>query len=274
MMKFSMLMLVFGLFECPVWALDLAAHHGDLQVKTASGKSSTWSVEKLNAQLGTSVLEAQDRYDGHKKKRFVGYKLKDLVSLLEIPKDWPAEDTEISFQCADGYQPTLPLSWLSEGEALLAHGIEGKSEWDPITQGKAQLSPGPFYLVWNKSEERLPSPYQVVAITAVSFREKFAAIFPKDYNGRGTAARGLQVFKEHCLRCHSINLVGGDLGPELNIPQNITEYRDMNQLMKFIRDPSSFRARSKMPSFDFLPKGAIDDVMVYLRKMRDSKRKT
>jgi len=83
--------------------------------------------------------------------------------------------------------------------------------------------------------------------------------------------RGFHVFKENCLKCHSLNLQGGDLAPELNIPQNITEYRSIDFLNQFIRRPEQFRLKSKMPSFASLADNKISDVLAYLKYMRTRK---
>lgn len=89
---------------------------------------------------------------------------------------------------------------------------------------------------------------------------------------RPEVTRGFGVFMKSCIACHSINLEGGTQGPELNIPRNITEYREANYLVEFIKDPSSFRARSKMPTFkDSLSSEDIESVLGYLKWMREHK---
>ena len=40
---------------------------------------------------------------------------------------------------------------------------------------------------------------------------------------------------------------GGKMGPELNVPKNILEYRDREQLAAFIKNPQAFRFGSLMP---------------------------
>jgi mono/diheme cytochrome c family protein len=79
------------------------------------------------------------------------------------------------------------------------------------------------------------------------------------------------VFKENCIGCHSINLVGGDLAPELNVPKNVTEYWRADDIRALVRDASSFRARSKMPPFPQLGAGDIDDLLHYFAAMKSQK---
>ncbi len=77
--------------------------------------------------------------------------------------------------------------------------------------------------------------------------------------------RGFILFKNECIRCHSVNLVGGDIGPELNTPKNVLEYWDEKTLRQFVKDASSFRAKSKMPPFPNLTDSNISDVFSYFR---------
>jgi mono/diheme cytochrome c family protein len=93
-------------------------------------------------------------------------------------------------------------------------------------------------------------------------REK---LFPQKAGYAESVARGFDGFQKNCIACHSLNLEGGVLGPELNIPKNILEYRERKMLKEFISNPSSFRARSKMPAFEnSLSSQSFDDLLDYL----------
>ena len=70
------------------------------------------------------------------------------------------------------------------------------------------------------------------------------------------------------MRCHSINLVGGDLAPELNVPRNIGEYWRPHHLRAFILDAGAYLARSKLPSFKgVLGEAELNALLAYLRTM-------
>ena len=90
--------------------------------------------------------------------------------------------------------------------------------------------------------------------------------------GHEAVRRGFEHMRVRCLTCHSVNLVGGDLGPELNVPMNATEYWKPDMLPRYIRDAPGFHARSKMPSFRAtLTDRDIDDILAYLRFMTGQK---
>ena len=93
-------------------------------------------------------------------------------------------------------------------------------------------------------------------------------LFPDSSDKSESVNRGYMVFKKNCISCHSLNLEGGAVGPELNVPKNILEYEDSNFLKEFIANPNSFRARSKMPSFgSILSPQELNDVLEYLAWM-------
>jgi cytochrome c2 len=227
------------------------------------------TLAQLKAKLKPTELTVEDPVF-KAKKTYVGFKIAEILELLAISPD--AGD-EILFHCADGYAPELSLSRLNEKQGILAFEEKGrKDRFEKVKQGKALLSPAPFYLVWQSTDPAFPWPYQVVALEVVSFAKKFDRLFPAGV-GKGTAPhKGFTVFKNHCLKCHSINLQGGDLGPELNIPRSITEYRDETFLRAFIRNPEEFRARSKMPGNPKLTDPELDSLMAYLQLMRDRKK--
>ncbi|NJO13308.1 MAG: c-type cytochrome, partial [Gammaproteobacteria bacterium] len=78
------------------------------------------------------------------------------------------------------------------------------------------------------------------------------------------AEEGYALFRQHCLPCHSLNKEGGLIGPELNVPRNVTEYRSEQQLREWIRSAQSFRWRTKMPDYTWLEPQQIVAIVDYL----------
>src|SRR5690606_1712145 len=128
--------------------------------------------------------------------------------------------------------------------------------WEPFRQGKEAITPAPYYLVWPGVDPSDPSykwPYQLVSIELQPFETRYGAAVPKGAaGGDDRARRGFLLFKEDCMGCHSVNLVGGHLAPELNVPKNVTEYWRKDDIRALVRNAASFRARSKMPAFPLL----------------------
>ena len=142
----------------------------------------------------------------------------------------------------------------------LGLAVESGAEYIAIVKKKS-ITPGPWYLIFEDAGVHDPV-FQVIGIELVS-SELYTSIRPAiDEN----SYQGFLLFKKHCLKCHSINLIGGTLGPELNTPQNILDYRDESQLRSFILNPQSFRARSSMPAFkEILRKGELESILLYLK---------
>jgi mono/diheme cytochrome c family protein len=201
-------------------------------------------------------------------RTFVGYPLAAALGRLE---GWDALDPDrhlLRFVCLDGYAFHAPLSALKGGQGMLATGIQGEEGWPSFQRGKSALTPAPFFLVWGGepvTRER-PWPYQLVTIEVIDRSDRDATLA-----GDSAYAAGRALFEGRCLSCHSINLVGGQLGPELNVPMNILEYRERDQLAAFIRSPQSFRAASPMPPQSGLSDDELSAILDYLGGMADHK---
>ena len=83
---------------------------------------------------------------------------------------------------------------------------------------------------------------------------------------------GYGLFVKHCLKCHTMNGIGGTLGPELNSPCSVTEYWNPRLLNRFIANASSIRAGTRMPDFDSLPEKDIHAILEYLQSMAGHKK--
>ena len=231
-----------------------------------------WDQTSLSRRLSAVVLEVNDPVYV-KRKRYLGYWLADVFKLSGIKSE---RDDIWVFSARDGYQARITAAEATASEAkpfLAIRDMDASEGWERIQQGKERLSPGPFYLVWQLRPgvaqiPKLPWPYQLAEIRIRNIGEAQEKLFPKTADHAESVTRGFEVFQRNCLACHSLNLEGGVLGPELNIPKNILEYRERKQLKKFVANPSSFRAGSKMPAFgDSLSSEAVDDLFDYLAWM-------
>lgn len=234
--------------------------------------SQTFSLKDLKEKLAIFTITIDDPVY-KKKKSFDGFLLTDVLKLLG---PMPQDADELIFRSRDGYSPSLPLTKAQAQRAIIAFREHGAGPaWEKVQQGKAWVSPAPYYLVWEAGAalgNTYPWPYQLVKIEVVSFKEKYPKVFPDKAKRDSAVMRGFVHFKTECMTCHSINLQGGDLGPELNIPKNITEYWDKDVLKQFIRNASSFREKSKMPKFtDKLTESDVAEIVEYLEHMKGLK---
>jgi mono/diheme cytochrome c family protein len=128
--------------------------------------------------------------------------------------------------------------------------------------GKEASNPGPNYIVWkngdDREEKKKPWPWALVAL----HKEEMDDTLIRPKNPKLNA--GYNLYKQHCIACHSINLVGGQVGFEMNIPKNITEYRTYEFFSSFVVAPESYRAQSKMPARK-LPESELKAIWEYLK---------
>jgi len=243
----------------------------DLTILQGSTKQVITEKDFRQLQLDSIVVK-DPVYNKH--KRYAGYWLRDILALAGVHPD---PNTTWTFRALDGYKTSITVRDVlkSGAKAFIAVADLDKEEgWEKIQQGKEWISPGPYYLVWQTPLEdltpsvKLPWPYQMVEISINKAQGGLQKLFAESSNESGPVKRGIKVFQQNCVACHSLNLEGGTVGPELNVPKNIAEYEDRKFLKEFISNPSSFRARSKMPAFKTtLSDQEIDDVLDFLTWM-------
>jgi mono/diheme cytochrome c family protein len=253
------------MLACECYAADLTITEGEIQHVLTSD-----DLKKLHAE----IIDIQDPvYKKH--KHYSGYWLSDVLDLAGISPD---SINELVFKALDGYEAHLIMADKIKNNAkgfIAIKDLDAQEGWEKILQGKQWISPGPYYLVWKDAptEAKLPWPYQMVEIIVHNVAEPQEKPLPESDSQSDSVARGVTVFKQNCVSCHSLNLEGGELGPELNVPRNIFEYRDRDTVREFNKDPNSFRAKSKMPTFkEKLSKESIENVMDYLAWMGQHKK--
>lgn len=235
----------------PVLTVDSGRGSQSLSLDDLRERLETRQIEVVNPDLGRAVS-------------YLSFSLADVLKLMDASD---AED--LVFHCLDGYQSTTAAANVAKLDLRLAYGEDGiPGQWSLIPTGKTMTDPAPFIVVSaNSSDSKVFSwPFQMNRIEAVSFASKFPLVLPTGVPANSAVARGFGIFREQCLKCHSVNLQGGEIGPELNIPQNITEYRSTRFLRQWLHDPNQFRARARMPPTELTPE-EIDEVIAYLRHM-------
>jgi len=190
------------------------------------------------------------------------------------------DDSMILFQASDGFSapisPSRLLNKLDRGSIAYIALEDPGNPWPVIK--KNGKSAGPFYLVWVDPEKSGISseewPYWLVGFEIKkSLKSEYPKIFPNDPK----VSRGFKLFLNNCFACHTMNRQGeSNIGPDLNLPMNPTEYFKIEVLKKLIRNPQDVRhwPEGRMLGFDkdILSDQDIIDVISYLKHMSRSKR--
>lgn len=229
-----------------------------------------WTRAALEAAVPPETWTAFDPYYNKPKT----YRALPLAAVLEKGFGAPAAELvkhDFVLRARDGYTVPLPGAKLFEKGGYLAVADVEVPGWEPIGQGRA--NPGPYYLVWREppqhSLDTHPRPWQLATIEIAPFEATFPHTAPKGAAPDAPAARGFRIFRERCITCHAINREGGRVGPDLNVPQSIVEYRPEAQIKAYIKDPRTFRY-SNMPAHPF-GDDELDALLAYFRAMKDQK---
>lgn len=261
------------------WALLLWA----CQTKTQQDKTSKPEVaaaDSLSIDLRryqkagllgkTSVVVVNDDPVFHQKKRYEAIRLTEVLGLMKGFKHVDASQTYLVFECEDGYNPSVLLEKVLRRQSYLAikdaDAPQGKDWIEPIKDGRS-MKIAPFYVVYTDvpaTDYSYKWPYNLVSMRLAPKSNETAAIFPDQDD---TVVQGYDLFKTHCLTCHALNNVGGKMGPELNIPMNVTEYWQMKHLKAFIVNPAAYRKDCKMPTLSYLKEKEVDEILRYLQYM-------
>lgn len=234
-------------------------------------------LAKINEKMGLTELSVQDPVY-QKQKTYIGFPLKkviDFASTKFSDLNLNHFNGEILFHCKDGYAPTATLEQIQKNDALLAiqeKGRTSESPWEPLVQNGKSIEFKPAYIVWSnhKKNQHLPWPYQVVKLRFIDFNKTYNRILPHDKSVRSSVYQGFLVFKNNCLKCHKLNGQGGEMGPELNFPKNITEYWKEGELLKYIRNPQDYRVPNRMSPVKLSdPEGR--HLLRYLKYMKNHK---
>ena len=267
-MKFLWLALLLAIAACH--KTDASLDDGAKLTFVRDGKTvATLTRAELVAKIEPQTVEGFDPYYG-KNKRF---RALPLAAVLErgFGSSAGLDKDEFVLRARDGYAVPMRGSLVTEDGAYVAIQDLDVPGWEPI--GPQHVSPAPFYLIWKKPEQAnldaYPRPWQLDTIEIA----RFDKIYPHTSPGESAsphARRGYDIFRDECIKCHAINREGGHVGPDLNVPQNVTEYRPEDQIRAYIKNPATFRYGS-MPAHPDLTDADLDALVAYLRAMKDRK---
>jgi mono/diheme cytochrome c family protein len=193
-------------------------------------------------------------------------------------------DTVLEAMASDGFVAQLPRQLVlnrDPAKAVAMVAIEEPGKPWPALPGKS-VSAGPFYLVWVGAVATVRSEYWPYQTVRLSTQEAPAKRWPQlevesAIPDEDPLRTGQFLFVAQCLVCHTLNGAGASqLGPDLNLPMNPTDYLLPSALAKLIRNPASVRTWStqQMPA---MPETALSDdeielIIAYLQHMAGRKR--
>ena len=237
--------------------------------------SKTWQTAELLKHPAAQTVQIVDDVSY---KRTMTYRAVPLAALL--PGLTP--QSHLQAVALDGFAAELtaaPLLEKTGARAWLA--VEDPAHpWPELADGKP--SAGPFYLVWTDPQAGHISPeqwpFQISGIKQLkTVAERFPALLPDPKLATNDPVnQGFALFQKNCLACHRLNGAGdAQVGPDLNIPYNPTEYFSGDFLKRYIRDPQSLRhwPQAKMPGFaaSVLPDDELEMLVGYLKHMAGRK---
>ncbi|WP_348800264.1 c-type cytochrome [Flavobacterium adhaerens] len=240
----------------PETVLDLV----DLQSKNKLGKDTVITV------INDPVYHKTKKYQAISASLLV----KNEIDLNKID----IKNTKIVFECIDGYKPEMPLElFLNTNPFLAFKDIDAPKgvNWEKIIKNGNEMDANPFYLVYTSvptDNQEYKWPYNLIKIHLEPLNKSNKELFPTNNKKVET---GFNLYQKHCITCHSINGIGGTMGPELNYPKSVTEYWKENELVDYIVNPASFRNKVKMPALG-ITKQESQEIVDYLKYMSEKKK--
>lgn len=224
----------------------------------------------LRARCGETVVAVDDPYAGGPRR----YAACPLRAVLELGFGTPLASLggqDVVFRALDGYTRPASPERLADPDGWLAFADAGRDAgFAPL----GTIDPAPFYVVWTGTGHGdaagYPWPYQLDAVEVTDLARRWPHTVPTGLPADGPAFAGFRLFRGECIACHTMNGEGGTVGPELNVPQSIVEYRPIAQIKAYIRDPATFRY-SKMPAHPNLTDADLDALVAYFEAMKTRK---
>lgn len=231
----------------------------DLQAKNKLGKDTVITISNDPVYHKTKKYKAVS----------ASLLIQNEIDLTKIDQ----KNTKIVFECVDGYKPEMPLDFFLKANPYLAFedfDAPKGTKWEPILKDGNEMNAEPFYIVYpsvSEKDMRYKWPYNLVKIYLEPLNKSTKELFP--INDKKLES-GYALFQNHCITCHSINGIGGTMGPELNYPKSVTEYWKENELVDYIVNPASFRNKVKMPTLGITKKQS-QEIVDYLKYMSKKK---
>lgn len=236
------------------------------------GKSvKTLTLSEILAGIPEETFTVFDPYYQHQ-KTFRAVPFAKVITAGFAGLGIALQNQDFVLKARDGYTVPMTGKKAFEQGAYLAFADTEVTGWEPI--GNQRANPGPFYLIWRgKDQEELsthPRPWQLASIGIARFEDLFPHTYPVGEPEGSAAQRGFLTVKDNCIHCHAINREGGRVGPELNVPKSIVEYRPEAQIKAYVRNPLAFRY-GNMPAHPELSDADLDDLIAYFKVMKAHK---
>lgn len=205
-------------------------------------------------------------------KQYRAFPLKPILKTLSAGYPEDKNKAVLVFTAKDGYKVAMAYSDAISESGYLAFADLGakQGQWNKFKFGQEHMTPAPYYLVWNKpgiDKWRYPWPFQLTSIMMQPAAVYFGSAAP--VSADENINEGFAAFSRYCIRCHAVNGQGGNLGPELNNPVNVTDLYDDHTLKNLILNNPDLRPNSKMPAFEsLLSSTQIEQILAYLTAMR------
>ena len=235
----------------------------DLITMQKNGELNKLPVVKLHTSHDSAYNKPMD---------FEGYPLVELLALQNSLSNLKSTEM-LYFIAKDGFKMGIPVDVVLRYKPILAFrdaSLPATEDWLPFKDGSRTLTPAPFYLVWDDSKNTVAPeyyPFQTIQISFATFKEVYGASFPQNKS----VVKGFEIYQANCSACHSVNLAGGTLGLEMNVPKNFTEYLTKEFFMAYVKNPQDFRANAKMPSKADISSKKVTEVWNYLGAMKSEK---
>ncbi len=246
---------------------------------SVGGETRSFTRNQLLAMPEAATIEVPFDITYRTKMTYRAVPVAVLLKGLTVP---PGEVLEAI--ALDGFVAQLPVDLVLNTDPAKAIGwlaIETPDKPWPKVDFK-DATAGPFYIVWTGAEAASVRseqwPFQMAKLVSQpspATRWPALAVDPA-LPADDPIREGQTLYVTQCLPCHKLNRAGAsDVGPDLNLPMNPTEYLTQAGLHALIRDPKSVRTwpLQQMPPFPpaYLSDREIDLIVAYLRHMAGRK---